>query len=139
MTDATAPNAIVTNAELRLAYCPVQGRMWRTNMDGVPIRELVLLRWDESEDRCRVKINTIRVAGRHRVLTHVIHYIMTNKWPLSGMYIDHIDRDPTNNTFANLREVTPTQNAMNTDRGGKYWRGRDQVLEQGVTLTRSGT
>jgi hypothetical protein len=136
MTDE-APIDLVTNLELRFAYSPTQGRLWRTDGAGTPIRELTLWRWDE--DRGQVKIGTIRIGVKYKMMTHVIHYIMTSEWPAPGMYIDHKDRNPTNNAFANLREVTPTQNAMNTDRGGKYWHAKGEELEQGTTKTPHGT
>jgi hypothetical protein len=141
MTDEepNAPTDLVTNLELGFAYSPGQGRLWRVDGVGTPIRELTLWRWNEAEGRCRIKINTIWAAGKHRVLTHVIHYIMHQRWPMPAMWIDHIDCDPSNNAFANLREVTPTQNAMNTDRGGKRYHGIGEVLEQNVTRTRNGT
>lgn len=55
---------------------------------------------------------TIRLNGRNRtVLLH--HYIVGR--PLVGV-VDHIDRDPTNNTRANLRYVDRSGNYLNSDR-----------------------
>jgi hypothetical protein len=84
---AEMPDDLVINHELRFAYSPLHGRLWRTDGAGTPIRELTLWRWDE--DRGQVKIGTIRVGGKYKMMTHVIHYIMTSEWPAPGMYIDH--------------------------------------------------
>ena len=43
------------------------------------------------------------VKSLHRILTR----------PSDGMFVDHADRDPTNNTRKNLRVCTPLQNARN--------------------------
>lgn len=53
---------------------------------------------------------------------------MTDSWPKN--VVDHIDRDPTNNAWANLRDVTLTQNQANrTSKTG---------LPRGVYLLRNG-
>jgi hypothetical protein len=48
---------------------------------------------------------------------------MTGKWP--SHTIDHIDRNPTNNCFSNLREATQAQNGIN--------RNLDRRNKSGVT------
>jgi hypothetical protein len=35
------PTDLVVNRDLRLAYSPALGKLWRTNAQGAPIRELV--------------------------------------------------------------------------------------------------
>jgi hypothetical protein len=47
--------------------------------------------------------------GYHRVI-----WAVCNGDIPEGSYIDHIDRDPTNNRIENLRLATPAQNAFNT-------------------------
>lgn len=46
--------------------------------------------------------------GAHRLAWLYVHGV----WPAA--LIDHIDRDRANNRIANLREVTPSQNAQNS-------------------------
>jgi hypothetical protein len=52
---------------------------------------------------------------------------MQGRWPIQGMEIDHIDRNPFNQRWHNLREVTRRQNMQNT----KLFRG-------GTAKTRTG-
>jgi hypothetical protein len=131
------PTDLVTNLELAFAYSPAEGRLYRTDAQGRIIRELVLWRWDEARGRC--VIGSIPVGGRYKMRTHVIFYVMQQRWPLPGLVIDHRDGDPSNNVWSNLREATYSQNNRNADRSSTRWNGRDEVLEQGVTKTRYGT
>ena len=133
---ADIPTDLVTNLELLLAYSPGQGRLWRTDAAGTPIRELTLWRWDAAKGE--VKIGTIRIGAKHKMMTHIIFYIMCGRWPLPNHVIDHRDRDPSNNVFANLREATHAQNTHNADYTGQRWNGVDEVLEQGVQKRAAG-
>ncbi len=60
--------------------------------------------------------------------THRLAWLyMTGEWP--QQYIDHIDRDPSNNRWTNLRDVSQSQNMLNQRRHpescvfyrGNYW------------------
>lgn len=45
---------------------------------------------------------------------HILAWIiMTGEWPPSDKVIDHIDGDPFNNQWSNLRLATPSQNQWN--------------------------
>lgn len=48
-----------------------------------------------------------------------------------GFYIDHIDRNPSNNKLENLRLVTNQENAFNTSASGAYYdKRRDKWYSQ---------
>jgi len=134
---AESAEDLVINQELRLAYRPTTGELWRTDSAGTPTRELATWYWSERHGR-PLPTSICLPDGTRRVATHIIIYVMTGKWPRAGMYIDHIDRQPMNNRFDNLREATPSQNMQNVDRQSRRLNGRDQVLEQGVTMARPG-
>lgn len=53
----------------------------------------------------------IGVLGRYYGAHQIIWLWMTGEWPKE--YIDHIDRDATNNRWSNLREATSSENAKN--------------------------
>ena len=54
-------------------------------------------------------------AFGQRYKAHILAYLyMTGKWPAA--YIDHIDRNGLNNSWANLRLATAMQNAANAKR-----------------------
>jgi hypothetical protein len=129
---------LIINREFQLAYCPLEGRLWRLRPDGTIRRELSLWYFDEALGRH--VMNNIWIPGiGGRGPNRVIWFMMVGRWPLPGMVIDHIDRDLTNSRFANFRECTPTENARNTDRSGNRCNGVSELLEAGVRKTRSGT
>lgn len=59
-------------------------------------------------------------------------FYMTGEWPENG--IDHIDLDPSNNRWSNLRAATQSQNAANTRK-----RRNNTSGFKGVSETASGT
>ncbi len=52
-------------------------------------------------------------ARASRILGHHFMHRVVNGTP-DGVHTDHIDRNPLNNCRSNLRDVTPSQNMMNT-------------------------
>ena len=50
----------------------------------------------------------------------IAYYLATGTDP-GRFYVDHIDRDPSNNKLSNLRLATPSQNRMNAPRRAKGW------------------
>lgn len=68
----------------------------------------------------------IQVDGRAYKASRLAWLYMTGAWP--ALLIDHVNRDPTDNRWINLREVTVKQNRENSNPLG--WSGSGRV---GVT------
>jgi hypothetical protein len=134
MTDI--PTDLVPNLELLLAYSPGEGRLWRTNAEGTPIRELVLWRWDAAKGH--YVTSSIDFGEKSKRMTHVIFFMMSKRWPLPDHVIDHRDRNPTNNAFSNLREATHAENSRNADHTGQRCNGAGELLEQCVQKRAAG-
>lgn len=86
--------------------------------------------------------------GKRKVRRHMIHKLVAECWlgPCpAGMEVDHIDRNPHNNHFSNLRYVNHSQQMRNRTLSAatisrcvancQAWNARISV---GVTLTRNG-
>ena len=86
--------------------------------------------------------NVIRVDGQNWRASHLAVLIMTGDFPANE--VDHIDCNPANDRWSNLREATRSQNGWNTRVSkrsksglkGAYWHNqmkkwRAQVLENG--------
>jgi hypothetical protein len=65
------------------------------------------------------------LKGKGRITTHILVFKAFKGDIPSGMHVDHIDQDKTNNHIDNLRLATPSQNAMN------------KSSSQGVTFDKS--
>ena len=83
---------------------------------------------------------SIHGSSRHPYGVVVFAWIH-GRWPIQGLEIDHIDRNPFNQRWSNLREVTRRQNMQNTrrSRGGTIqgklsWNATIQVNGQTIRL-----
>ena len=63
----------------------------------------------------------IRVGGTAYYASRLAFLYMTGKWPKNE--VDHIDRDPSNDCWSNLREATSSQNKYNRDTRYSGYRG----------------
>lgn len=73
----------------------------------------------------------IKVDGVALKRAHVVFLFANGRWP--EPQLDHINGESTDDRIANLREVTPTQNAWNHKR-----RAKTTDLPMGVRMTASG-
>jgi hypothetical protein len=55
--------------------------------------------------------SVIWVDGKLHLMHRVIYLMMTKEWP--AQQIDHINRDPSDNRWCNLRAASPRENIMN--------------------------
>lgn len=56
--------------------------------------------------------NLIRIGGVAHYCSRLAFFYMTGEWPKEEM--DHIDRDPSNDKWENLREASSAENKQNT-------------------------
>lgn len=86
-----------------------------TRKDGYPV--LTVFDTDYFDGNGRI---TIEYFGKATPATHVIWYWMTGKFPERGLVIDHVDRDPSNNRWRNLRKCTIRENCQNCNVNTEY-------------------
>lgn len=101
---------LVTADELRedVIYCPESGLFRRRRTT----------QWFKEGDPagCKNGRGYIIFSVRRRMYPaqRLAWLYMTGEWP--NGFVDHIDGDPANNRFSNLRVVTPAQNTWNRRR-----------------------
>lgn len=66
----------------------------------------------------------------HKPLTHFIWCYMVGQYPSKGEVIDHIDRNPLNNSWINLRIVSQQQNCSNQTTRVETKRGLPRGVEK---------
>lgn len=78
-----------------------------------PIKGLFYNRFGHEIGSYTRKYGRILIEGRQISLARLAFKIMTGKWPSSQ--IDHIDRNPHNNRWDNIRECSRNENMRNRD------------------------
>lgn len=71
------------------------------------------------------KYSQIRIDGRAYRTCRLAWLYVYGSWPTGQ--IDHIDRDPTNDRIANLRDVTQSVNQHNCSKRTDNWSGQTGV------------
>jgi hypothetical protein len=131
-------NPDITHAELldRLHYDPLTGVFtWRVRPVG-SVKAGQVAGWTRPNDYVWIKLTTRNKT--HRVAAHRLAWLYIHGvWP--ELFIDHRDANRQNNTIANLREATRSQNNCNSSQrpnnpsgfvgiswrtGSKRWRAR---------------
>jgi hypothetical protein len=74
----------------------------------------------------------IRFGSKVYEASRVVWFLCTGEQPPD--YLDHINRDRTDNRMANLRPATASQNLANA----KAWKRRDPSIPKGVKKEREG-
>lgn len=63
----------------------------------------------------------IRIGGRAYYASRLAFLYMTGEWPKDE--VDHVDRNPANDRWSNLREATSSENKWNRDTSYAGYRG----------------
>jgi hypothetical protein len=92
---------------LEFAYTPATGTITRYST-GVITGEL---HYDYRKGVKRIKCVRVTTTTKKYSAHRLAWFLMTGAWPTKP--IDHIDGDPTNNKWENLREVTVQENNHN--------------------------
>lgn len=114
----------------RFNYNPLTGSI--TKIEVNPNRMTNTIK-EASVFRKRDSRTQMNLLGFKKLTTHFIWCYMTGDYPPVGLFVDHIDRDVTNNKWDNLRLVTKQQNCSN--RGDIK---RKILYLRGVVKTSSG-
>lgn len=72
----------------------------------------------------------IQIDGEDIQMHRVAWFYVHGRWP--EQYMDHIDRNRSNNAIANLREATPAQNRCNS-----VCQGRNKTGLKGISFSKT--
>lgn len=93
-------------------YMPATGRFYRVNpRTGKATRTGV--------SKHTGGYRTMRFRGKTRYSHRVAFFAVTGRWPRRGKYIDHVNGVKHDNSWINIREGTPAENARNRQRANK--------------------
>ena len=96
----------LSNLKERLSYDPLTGVLSRTCHWNPRHKDDMAIGYYDSYGYLKLNVGGVR-HGAHQV----IWFIMTGKWP--DMEIDHINGDPSDNRWENLRHVSHQENLSN--------------------------
>ena len=103
----------LTHASLlrQMRYDPNTGEFWRISSESPRFRNSLPML---AKSVVSAKGYRQLMVDKVRKPVHVLAFFyMTGKFPNSGMVIDHIDGNPLNNKWDNLREVSGGENIRN--------------------------
>lgn len=82
------------------------------------------------------KYPRVGIDGERYIASRLAWLYVTGEWPKN--VIDHIDRDPLNTRFANLRDTTQSKNMFNRGKNGNNTTGYQGVYRDTRIINRGG-
>lgn len=120
----------------------VRGLVWKTDRANGAIKAGTKAGSVTNKGAITIGLQDKDLGSQHHSAHHIVWFLITGEWPTRQL--DHIDTDPTNNLFENLRLSTTAQNAMNRGAivlnplGQKNIRYREKYRSYVVTIIRGG-